>query len=47
MKIHGAVMRPKDEDGMANYADPEQTFPIGAVCSGSAQLTKTHLSQYS
>ena len=25
-------MRPKDADGMANSADPDQTAPPGAVC---------------
>ena len=26
------VMRPKDEDGMANSVDPDQTAPLGLYC---------------
>ena len=30
-------MSQNDADGMANSADPDQTAPLGAVWSGSAQ----------
>ena len=37
-------MHPKDEHGMANSVDPDQTE--GAVWSGSALFAQTHMSQY-
>ena len=31
-------MRPNDADGMTNSVEPDQTAPLGAVRSGSAQF---------
>ena len=36
----------KDEDELANSADPDKTAPEGAVLYGSAQFAQTYLSQY-
>ena len=38
-------MHPKDADSIANSEDPDQTAPLGAVLSGSAQLGQTNLSK--
>ena len=38
-------MSPKDEDGMANSIDPDQTAPVGAVWSGSALFAQVYLSE--
>ena len=40
-----SVMGPKDEDGMAKSVDPDQTFPLGAVWSGSILFAQTCLSK--
>ena len=37
---------PNDADKMAKGADPDQTAPLGAVGSGSAQFAETYFSQY-
>ena len=34
-------MGPKDEDGMANSVDPDQTAPLWAVWSGSTLFAQT------
>ena len=39
------VKRLNDADGMANSGDPDQTAPLGAVCSGSALFAQTYLSE--
>ena len=39
-------MHPKDADGMANSADPDQTASEEAVWSWSALFAETYLSQY-
>ena len=39
------VMHPKDAEGIANSADPDQTAPRGAVWSGSALFAQTCLSE--
>ena len=39
------VMHPKDADGMAYSADPDQDAPLGAVWSGSLLFAWTFLSQ--
>ena len=31
-------MSPNDADGMANSVDPDQTAPLGAVCSSRSSL---------
>ena len=36
----------KGGDGIANSVDPDQTAPLGAVCSGSALFAQTYQSQY-
>ena len=38
-------MSPNDADGMANSVDPDQTAPLGAVCSGSALFAQACLSE--
>ena len=38
-------MYPKDAEGIANSADPDQTAPRGAVWSGSALFAQTSLSE--
>ena len=43
--LYHVVMSPKDADGMANSADPDQTAPLGAVWSGSALFAQAHLSE--
>ena len=39
------VMSSNDADRMANSVDPDQTAPLGAVWSGSAQFAQTCLSE--
>ena len=39
-------MHPKDDDGMANSIDPDQTASSEAVWSWSALFAETYLSQY-
>ena len=39
-------MHPKDDDGMANSVDPDQTASSEAVWSWSALFAETYLSQY-
>ena len=39
-------MSPKDADGMANSADPDQTAPVGAVWSGSRLFAQAYLSEH-
>ena len=39
------VMSPNDADRMANSVDPDQTAPLGAVWSGSAQFAQIYLSE--
>ena len=39
------LMSPNDADGMANSVDPDQTFPLGAVWSGSALFAQAYLSE--
>ena len=39
------VILSNDANGRANSEDPDQTAPLGAVWSGSALFTKTHLSE--
>ena len=39
-------MHPKDAGGMANSVDSDQTASSEAVCSWSALLAETYLSQY-
>ena len=43
--LNPRVMYPKDADGIANSVDPDQTAPVGAVCSGSALFAQTYLSE--
>ena len=38
-------MHSKDEEGIANSVDPDQTSPLGAVWSGSALFAQTCLSE--
>ena len=38
-------MSPNDADGMANSVDPDQSAPLGAVCSGSALFAQAYLSE--
>ena len=38
-------MCPKDVDEIANFEDPDQTAPPGAVWSGSALFAQTYLSE--
>ena len=38
-------MHPKDEAGIANIVDPDQTVALGAVWSWSALLAQTCLSE--
>ena len=38
-------MPPKDDDAMANSADPDETSNLGAVCSGSTLFAWTYLSE--
>ena len=38
MWFYPKVMHPKEEDGMANSVDPDQTAPGGAVWSGSTMF---------
>ena len=38
-------MHPKDEEGLANSVDPDQTAPLGAVWSGSTLFAQTCLSE--
>ena len=38
-------MSPKDADGMANSADPDQTAPLGAVWSRSTLFAQAYLSE--
>ena len=38
-------MHPKDEEGIANSVDPDQTAPLRAVWSGSALFAQTWLSE--
>ena len=38
-------MHPKDEEGIANSVDPDQTAPGGAVWSGSALFAQTCVSE--
>ena len=38
-------MSPNDADGMANSVDPDQSAPLGAVCSGSALFVQAYLSE--
>ena len=38
-------MHPKDEEGIANSVDPDQTAPLGAVWSGSALFAQAFLSK--
>ena len=38
-------MRPKGAGRMANSVDPDQTAPLGAVCSGSALFAQAYLSK--
>ena len=38
-------MRPKDEAGIANSVDHNQTAPLRAVWSGSASFAQTCLSE--
>ena len=38
-------MHPKDADGMANSADPDQTDSLESVGARSALLAETHPSQ--
>ena len=45
MWVYHRVMSPKDADGMANSADPDQTAPVGAVWSGSALFAQAYLSE--
>ena len=35
----------KNANGIANSEDPDQTAPLGAVCSGSALFAQTNLSK--
>ena len=35
----------KHANGIANSEDPDQTSPLGAVCSGSALFAQTYLSK--
>ena len=37
--------RQNDENGIANSEDPDQTAPLGAVCSGYALVAQTYLSE--
>ena len=39
------VFRQKDANGIANSGDPDQTAPLGAVCSGSALFAQTYKSE--
>ena len=34
-----------DANGIANIENPDQTAPLGAVCSGSALFAQTYLSE--
>ena len=45
MWLYHTVMSPKDEDGMANSADPDQTAPLGSVWSGSTLFAQAYLSK--
>ena len=38
-------MCPKDADGMANSADPDQIAPLGSVWSGSTLFAQAYLSK--
>ena len=38
-------MSPKDEEGIANSIDPDQTAPLGTVWSGFALFAQTYLSE--
>ena len=38
-------MHPKDEEGIANSVDPDQTAPLGVVSSGSALFAQACLSE--
>ena len=45
MWLYNCEMCPKDVDGIANSADPDQTTPLGAVWSGSTLFAQTYLSE--
>ena len=38
MWLYHRVMSPNNADGMANTVDPDQTAPLGAVCSSRSSL---------
>ena len=45
MWLYHRIMSQNDADGMANSVDPDQTAPLGAVCSGSALFAQAYLSE--
>ena len=41
-RLNLRVFRQKDANGIANSEDPDQTAPLGAVCTGSALFAQTY-----
>ena len=44
--FYSAAICPNDADIMANSVDPDQTAPVGAVCSGTALFAQSCLSKF-